>query len=186
LGHACVSGTTAPGNPNQFPQRNCDTNIVANSATSCAFAENAFYEYYLVPEPSHDGQTLRVHSPTTGKNYSLFCSGGGALIACVGEPLATGIYLSFPQAAVDGYTQAAAASYASSHDVGNISTAPPTPAPSSTSGAEGDFCSSHSCIDSFDDGTGYIVQCADGEWSHSGGRPGACSDHGGETDKTYP
>jgi hypothetical protein len=24
------------------------------------------------------------------------------------------------------------------------------------------------------------VQCTDGEWSHSGGLSGACSDHGGE------
>jgi hypothetical protein len=30
------------------------------------------------------------------------------------------------------------------------------------------------------------VQCADGEWSHPGGRPGACSYHGGETNVTYP
>ena len=42
-----------------------------------------------------------------------------------------------------------------------------------------DFCSSHECIESFYDGTGYIVQCNDGMWSHSGGRPGACSYHGG-------
>jgi hypothetical protein len=42
------------------------------------------------------------------------------------------------------------------------------------------FCASHRCIDSFDDGRGYIVRCADGMWSHSGGLPGACSWHGGE------
>jgi hypothetical protein len=44
----------------------------------------------------------------------------------------------------------------------------------------GGFCSTHACIPNFTNGTGYIVQCADGEWSHSGGRPGACSGHGGE------
>lgn len=41
------------------------------------------------------------------------------------------------------------------------------------------FCDTHTCIPNFDNGTGYIVQCNDGEWSHSGGRPGACSGHGG-------
>ncbi len=46
------------------------------------------------------------------------------------------------------------------------------------------FCDSHTCISSFDNGDGYIVQCADGEWSHSGGEGGACSDHGGETNVT--
>lgn len=48
------------------------------------------------------------------------------------------------------------------------------------------FCDTHSCIDNFDNETGYIVQCNDGEWSHSGGRPGACSYHGGESDVTVP
>jgi hypothetical protein len=42
------------------------------------------------------------------------------------------------------------------------------------------FCAHHPCIANFFNGTGYIVQCSDGMWSHSGGRPGACSDHGGE------
>jgi hypothetical protein len=42
-----------------------------------------------------------------------------------------------------------------------------------------DFCTMHRCIPSFDEGHGTIVQCADGEWSHSGGRPGVCSRHGG-------
>jgi hypothetical protein len=43
------------------------------------------------------------------------------------------------------------------------------------------FCTSHHCIASFADGTGEVVECSDGEWSHSGGISGACSDHGGES-----
>jgi hypothetical protein len=42
-----------------------------------------------------------------------------------------------------------------------------------------DFCDSNNCIPNFPNGTGYPVQCADGQWSNSGGRPGACSWHGG-------
>jgi hypothetical protein len=42
------------------------------------------------------------------------------------------------------------------------------------------FCSTHACIPSFDEGRGYPVECADGEWSDSGGIQGACSYHGGE------
>jgi hypothetical protein len=42
------------------------------------------------------------------------------------------------------------------------------------------FCATHACIPSFFDGDGSIVECADGEWSHSGGESGACSYHGGE------
>ncbi len=48
-----------------------------------------------------------------------------------------------------------------------------------------DFCTTHACIDSFYNGNGYIVQCADGMWSHSGGLSGACSYHGGETNNVY-
>lgn len=45
------------------------------------------------------------------------------------------------------------------------------------------FCSYFACIPSFyepdDPGDGYIVQCADGLYSQSGGERGACSRHGG-------
>src|SRR5437762_3151194 len=37
------------------------------------------------------------------------------------------------------------------------------------------FCSTHKCIAYFPHGRGTIVQCVDGEWSHSGGIQGACS-----------
>jgi hypothetical protein len=51
---------------------------------------------------------------------------------------------------------------------------------SACGGSSGGFCSTHTCIANFNNGNGYIVQCEDGEWSHSGGEPGACSYHGGE------
>jgi hypothetical protein len=60
-------------------------------------------------------------------------------------------------------------------------TPPPSPAP--PSGAS--FCNSHACIANFDNGNGYIVQCNDGMWSHSGGLSGACSYHGGESSNIY-
>jgi hypothetical protein len=43
------------------------------------------------------------------------------------------------------------------------------------------FCSYFPCIPSFWQSTkGYAEECVDGKYSHSGGRPGACSYHGGE------
>ncbi|MGZ3583388.1 MAG: hypothetical protein ACXWP6_11825 [Ktedonobacterales bacterium] len=43
------------------------------------------------------------------------------------------------------------------------------------------FCNYFPCITSFWKNTnGYVEQCRDGKFSHSGGRRGACSDHGGE------
>lgn len=44
----------------------------------------------------------------------------------------------------------------------------------------GEICSYFDCIASFWDSTnGYVVQCRDGTFSHSGGRQGVCSHHGG-------
>lgn len=56
---------------------------------------------------------------------------------------------------------------------------PFTPRIAPSAGTPANFCTTHQCIASFDEGHGTIVQCADGEWSHSGGRPGVCSRHGG-------
>jgi hypothetical protein len=43
------------------------------------------------------------------------------------------------------------------------------------------FCGYFNCIPSFWESTlGYAEQCVDGTYSHSGGRSGACSYHGGE------
>ena len=55
--------------------------------------------------------------------------------------------------------------------------APPPPEPPPVESAS--FCDTHPCIDNFDEGNGYPVQCNDGMWSQSGGIQGACSYHGG-------
>ena len=48
------------------------------------------------------------------------------------------------------------------------------------------FCSYFNCIPSFWNSTnGYVVECADATFSHSGGRSGACSYHGGEWRPLY-
>jgi hypothetical protein len=44
------------------------------------------------------------------------------------------------------------------------------------------FCDRHACIDTFAEGSGSVVQCSDGMWSHSGGVQGACSGHDGTDD----
>jgi hypothetical protein len=212
LGHACHAVTAAPGDPNESPQRNCDTNIVANANTSCGFAENAFYEYYGAHSGSGKGASVMVHSPTTGKNYELGCGPSKGLIGCVSSPTSDGIYVSFPEAAIDEYTEAQARAYDSTRDVGhpgkpaaNDSTASEpsgdenssTPEAASTEGDESEssiedevgsyshsgdqaFCSEHECIGEFENEDGYVAECSDGTFSHSGGKSGACSDHGGE------
>jgi hypothetical protein len=48
------------------------------------------------------------------------------------------------------------------------------------------FCAYFNCIKSFWQSTkGYVDECHDGTYSHSGGRQGACSYHGGELRPLY-
>jgi hypothetical protein len=42
-----------------------------------------------------------------------------------------------------------------------------------------DVCNYFACIPNFSNGHGYMVQCNDGKFSMSGGRPGTCSYHNG-------
>lgn len=49
-----------------------------------------------------------------------------------------------------------------------------------------EFCSYFDCIPSFWDSTaGYVMQCSDKMFSHSGGRSGSCSYHGGNYRPLY-
>lgn len=49
------------------------------------------------------------------------------------------------------------------------------------------FCNYFQCISikAFWSGKGYVVQCTDGKFSKSGGRPGSCSRNGGEGQILY-
>jgi hypothetical protein len=59
---------------------------------------------------------------------------------------------------------------------GSLITSPPS-----------NFCSYFSpCVSTFWTATsGYVVQCASGKWSHSGGVSGACSSNGGVARSLY-
>jgi hypothetical protein len=199
LGHACLAVTAAPEDPNVSPQRNCDTNIVANSHTSCGLAENTFYEYYESHAAGKQG-SIMVHSPTTGRDYELGCEPSKGLIGCESSPTSDYIFVTFPEAAISEYTDAQAKAYASTRNVGhprspassNTAPLPSEPqSPGSESGGEeevgsyshaGDqaFCGEHTCIGEFEAEPGYVVECSDETYSHSGGISGACSSHGGE------
>lgn len=55
------------------------------------------------------------------------------------------------------------------YDTGNLIYDPPA-----------GFCGVFPCISSFENGSGYVVECNDGDYSKSGGKSGVCSsEHGG-------
>jgi hypothetical protein len=199
VGHACKASTSAPEDPNISPQRNCDTNIVANSRTSCGLAENTFYEYYQAHETGSKLVSMMVHSATTGKDYELGCSPSKGLIACESSPTSDYLFVTFPEVAVTEYTDAQAKAYGRTRDVGHPgrpAAALPAPAPSKSTPApapsEGEdevgsyshatdeaFCQGHTCIGDFENESGTVAECNDGTYSHSGHIQGACSHHEG-------
>lgn len=178
---------TGSSQPTAGSPRSCDPNITVNEHTSCPFAEQVFKAYAHAYGQGGESQaaTVTATSPTTGGTHSMSCSVANPLVTCTGARAAS---VQFPLRAVKLYEAPSGAGPSSPPTTSTAQSAPP-PAPPSTSSEDvgstshaGDaqFCSTHTCIPNFPDGNGAVVQCADGEYSHSGGLSGACSSHGGE------
>jgi hypothetical protein len=50
---------------------------------------------------------------------------------------------------------------------------------------QSNFCAYFTCIASFWNGQGYVMECQDGDYSKSGGIQGSCSHHGGDSRPLY-
>ena len=154
------------------PRRNPCAHITRSSVTSCPFAL-AVKRAYL----SHPSGTVVAYSPVTHKTYTMRCIQSKGVAACAGG---IGSEVAFNAPPGPG-TTAQQASSSTATQAPPAATTEEVEQPGSSSHATDDqFCSTHQCIENFPNGNGSIVQCQDGEWSHSGGLSGACSDHGGE------
>jgi hypothetical protein len=147
--------------------------VDAESHTSCRFARNvATIARAAHHTTGHYPANLTAFSPVTKKTYRLRCviAGFGSELLCTTPPPARGIVV---------------ISFKTSSAPTPPATSTPQPtvegAGSFSHATDAQFCATHGCIENFPNGNGYIVQCADGNWSHSGGISGACSDHGGES-----
>jgi hypothetical protein len=166
----------------------CDANIAARAATtSCGFAENVFYAFYEDARSSESQNAIRAYSAASNVTYAVACATTADRVRCVAGD---GGEVRFDLAAIRAYDDDQAAAYASAHDLGPNTGADSGDEPSGSSGAASDPSygtaspggdpPAEDRIPNYDNGTGYPVQCADGMWSQSGGRSGACSHHGGE------
>ena len=91
----------------------CDPNIQAKAGTTtCPFAQNVFWTYWTSGESS---APLGVWSPAAHVSFITTCEGDGQEVLCTTGDDAV---VTFPQAAVDRYSQAQAAAYAGGHDLG--------------------------------------------------------------------
>lgn len=102
--------------------RRCDVNIEARvGSTTCEFALNAFYEYYIHRQPT----TVQVWSAAAQRFFTTRCVGDSTVICTASD----GGEARFPLSALRGYSDQLANAYARSHDVGPTSgvktTAPP-------------------------------------------------------------
>jgi hypothetical protein len=161
----------------------CDNGVMAGAeTTSCAFAENVFNAVQTGFESAESVPAqVTAFSPVTNKTYALACSIQTSTVTCTDS---TGSLVQFPQSNLGPAQSATSTSPAvpTSSTVSSTTPSGSSEGPGSLSHAgDSQFCSTHECIENFPNGNGYVVQCVDGEWSHSGGLSGACSDHGGES-----
>lgn len=110
--NAPSSGTPPAGGTAAPSFTACDPNIsVETGTTTCAFAQNVFYEYWT----SGRSSDVSAYSPVTGQTYATQCSNSGGQIGCT---TTSGAEVRFPQSAVDAYDQAQADRYAATHQTG--------------------------------------------------------------------
>jgi hypothetical protein len=87
----------------------CDPQIsVRAGATTCAFAENVFYEYYT----SNQAGPVEAYSPALGRMVHADCTAGATFVDCTaGE----GGEVRFSLSAISNYSQSQADRYAATH-----------------------------------------------------------------------
>lgn len=64
-----------------MPGQDCGDGVIAGANTSCPFAKNVRKEYLAVPG---DSVEIDVHSPVTGKTYTMACVRSGDSVSCRG------------------------------------------------------------------------------------------------------
>lgn len=72
-------GGDAPAPAPSTPSSTCGDGVSVNRVTSCSFARNVKAEY----ESSGGASVIAVHSPVTGRTYTMRC-GSGIPVVCVG------------------------------------------------------------------------------------------------------
>jgi hypothetical protein len=144
---------------NTGASQQCDQNISSDPNTSCELAFNTFKAFVA----KHASQaTVEVYGPKSNTWYSIQCQNNGGAVTCTGGHE---ILIVFPLRAAEVYEP---------HQSPTPKTERSTPAPyvEPPAGAPR--------IPNYENGKGYPVECADGQWSKSGGIQGACSHHRGE------
>lgn len=125
-----VPQPTEPAEPEPTPRKPkpkpkptltaCDANItVKPRTTTCGFAENVFYGYWMNEEEPGvfaDSPGIPAYSPAAEKLFFVDCSGERTIVCTAGD----GGYAKFPAKAIAAYTSADAETYAATHELGDV------------------------------------------------------------------
>ena len=86
----------------------CDANIrVKATTTTCAFAQNVFYEYWKATQ-SGQASSIDAYSSASGRTYTLTCARRTSIVCRADD----GSYVTFSGTAIDAYGTDQAAKYA--------------------------------------------------------------------------
>jgi len=101
------SATTTPADGHALTA--CDPQIsVRAGVTTCAFAENVFYEYYTTGQAG----PVEAYSPALGRMLHADCTAGATFVDCTAGD---GGEVRFSLSAINNYSQRQADRYAATH-----------------------------------------------------------------------
>ena len=146
--HTTTSRPTSVSQPRKRVRayRHCDPNVRARiSNTTCAFALNTFYEFYVHGEPT----SLRVWSPAAHRSFATRCSAGPTVTCRASD----GGEVAFPLSAVHSYNDQLAHAYAASSELGPRSSDSATTTATSLRTSSSDDASTSNPSGSFQTGT---------------------------------
>jgi serine/threonine protein kinase len=123
-GPSSSSNTSGPGYGVQDLPVQCGSGVAGSSGVSCAFSENAFYEYWQASggNPTQS-ENISVWSAEGQQQFPMSCVPGDGVVDCTGtNSKGASLDSRFSQHAVSAYTAAEAAAYAASGKLGPNST----------------------------------------------------------------
>jgi hypothetical protein len=89
-------------------------NLMVNSSTTCAFAQNVFWEYWTARNAHADAERIVAYSDKSQDWFELTCDDTGTIVCTTDE----GGLVQITASALAGYDQSMADTYAKTHTVG--------------------------------------------------------------------
>jgi hypothetical protein len=111
---SAVATAADSGPSSSTPTKACGNLTVSAGSTTCAFAQNVFYEYWTATDGATGHQdAIEAYSPRLARWLQLACDDGDPVVCSTDA----GAEVEMPRDALDAYDQEAADIYAAHHTV---------------------------------------------------------------------